>query len=149
MDAAAGDVVFEIAANARLQSADAVLDCMGKLADCAFAAALRASSCPRVLELAAHEEAASALRQVITDLAGLTGVLLDQARPLAGQVRDGRLALEIAVIQRMAESLNSGLRQRDPLSERVHHSKPEMLGLALTTALAFPLKRLLSRSGSR
>jgi len=91
-------------------------------------------------------KASPALRQVISDLAGLTGVLLDQARPLAGQVRDGRLALEIAVIQRMAESLNSGLRRRDPLSERVHHSKPEVLGLALTTALAFPFKRLLGRS---
>jgi squalene synthase HpnC len=89
--------------------------------------------------------ASPALRQVLSDLAGLTGVLLDQARPLAGQVRDGRLALEIAVIQRMAESLNSGLRRRDPLSERVHHSKPEVLGLALTTALAFPFKRLRSR----
>jgi hypothetical protein len=31
------------------------------------------------------------------------------------------------------------------LSERVHHSKPEVLGLALTTALAFPFKRLRSR----
>jgi squalene synthase HpnC len=89
--------------------------------------------------------ASPALRQVLSDLAGLTGVLLDQARPLAGQVRDGRLALEIAVIQRMAESLNSGLRRRDPLSERVHHSKPEVLGMALTTALAFPFKRLRSR----
>lgn len=93
-------------------------------------------------------KASSGLRQVISDLAGLTGVLLDQARPLAGQVRDGRLALEIAVIQRMAESLNAGLRRRDPLSERVHHSKPEVIGLALTTALAFPFKRLLSRTGS-
>ncbi len=91
-------------------------------------------------------KASAALRQVISHLAGLTGVLLDQARPLAGQVRDGRLALEIAVIQRMAESLNAGLRRRDPLSERVHHSKPEVLGLALTTALTFPLKRLLGRS---
>jgi squalene synthase HpnC len=93
-------------------------------------------------------KASPALRQVISDLSGLTGVLLDQARPLAGQVRDSRLALEIAVIQRMAESLNAGLRRRDPLSERVHHSKPEVLGLALTTALAFPVKRLLGRSRS-
>jgi squalene synthase HpnC len=98
------------------------------------------------VEALAAPKASPALRQVIADLAGLTGVLLDQARPLAGQVRDGRLALEIAVIQRMAESLNAGLRRRDPLSERVHHSKPEVLGLALTTALAFPIKRLLSRS---
>jgi len=98
------------------------------------------------LEALRAPKASPALRQVIADLAGLTGVLLDQARPLAGQVRDGRLALEIAVIQRMAESLNAGLRRRDPLSERVHHSKPEVLGLALTTALAFPFKRLAGRS---
>jgi squalene synthase HpnC len=98
------------------------------------------------VEALAAPKASSALRQVISDLAGLTGVLLDQARPLAGQVRDGRLALEIAVIQRMAESLNAGLRRRDPLSERVHHSKSEVLGLALAAAAAFPFKRLLSRS---
>jgi squalene synthase HpnC len=98
------------------------------------------------LEALRAPKASPALRQVIADLAGLTGVLLDQARPLAGQVRDGRLALEIAVIQRMAESLNAGLRRRDPLSERVHHSKPEVLGLVLTTALAFPFKRLAGRS---
>jgi squalene synthase HpnC len=98
------------------------------------------------IETLGAQKASAALRQVISDLAGLTAVLLDQARPLSGQVRDGRLALEIAVIQRMAESLNAGLRRRDPLSERVHHSKPEVLGLALTTALAFPFKRLLGRS---
>jgi squalene synthase HpnC len=99
------------------------------------------------VEALSAPKASEALRQVISDLAGLTGVLLDQARPLAGQVRDRRLALEIAVIQRMAESLNAGLRRRDPLSERVHHSKPEVLGLALTTAFVFPFKRLLSRTG--
>jgi squalene synthase HpnC len=98
------------------------------------------------LEALRAPKASPALRQVIADLAGLTDVLLDQARPLAGQVRDGRLALEIAVIQRMAESLNAGLGRRDPLSERVHHSKPEVLGLVLTTALAFPFKRLAGRS---
>jgi squalene synthase HpnC len=98
------------------------------------------------VEALSAPKASPALRQVISDLAGLTGVLLDQARPLAGQVRDGRLALEIAVIQRLAESLNTGLRRRDPLSERVHHKKPEVLGLALTTALTFPFKRVLSRS---
>jgi squalene synthase HpnC len=98
------------------------------------------------VEALGAQTASPQLRQVIADLAGLTGVLLDQARPLAGQVRDGRLALEIAVIQRLAESLNAGLRRRDPLSERVHHSKPEVLGLALTTALVFPFKRLLRRS---
>jgi squalene synthase HpnC len=101
------------------------------------------------VEALGASKASPALRQVLADLASLTGVLLDQARPLAGQVRDRRLALEIAVIQRLAESLNAGLQRRDPLSERVHHTKPEVLGLALTAALAFPFKRLAGRSMSR
>jgi squalene synthase HpnC len=96
------------------------------------------------LEALGAKTASPALRHVLADLAGLTGVLLDQARPLSGQVRDGRLALEIAVIQRLAESLNRGLRRRDPLSQPVHHSKPQVLGLALTTAMAFPFKRFSS-----
>jgi squalene synthase HpnC len=101
------------------------------------------------VEALAAQKASPALRQVLADLAGLTGVLLDQARPLAGQVRDRRLALEIAVIQRLAESLNAELQRRDPLSERVHHTKPEVMGLALAAALAFPFQRLAGRSRSR
>jgi len=101
------------------------------------------------VEALGASKASPGLRQVLADLASLTGVLLDQARPLAGQVRDRRLALEIAVIQRLAESLNAELLRRDPLSERVHHTKPEVLGLALNTALAFPFKRLAQRTASR
>ncbi|HLK26574.1 MAG TPA: squalene/phytoene synthase family protein, partial [Caulobacteraceae bacterium] len=67
------------------------------------------------------------LRRTIRNLAVRTGALLDQARPLARQIRDGRLALEVAVIQRLAESLTRRLSRADPLSERVHHSKIETL----------------------
>ena len=67
------------------------------------------------------------LRRTIRNLAARTGALLDQARPLARQIRDGRLALEVAVIQRLAESLTRRLSRADPLSERVHHSKIETL----------------------
>ena len=46
-------------------------------------------------------------------------------------IRDRRLAAEVAVIQRLAESLAHRLTRRDPLSERVHHGKAEAATLAL------------------
>jgi hydroxysqualene synthase len=46
-------------------------------------------------------------------------------------VRDFRLALEVGAIQRLAESLNQRLSQRDPLSEEVHHHPLEALGVGL------------------
>jgi hypothetical protein len=47
----------------------------------------------------------------------------------------------VAVIQRLAESLNRRLLVRDPLSDRVHHFKVEALGLALLTAARFLVRR--------
>ena len=58
--------------------------------------------------------------------------LLAQSRSFAGQIRDGRLALEVGVIQRLAEDLARRLTLRDPLSERVHHRLPETILLALS-----------------
>ena len=75
-----------------------------------------------------------ALRRVIVSLARKTAALLREAKPLAGRTRDLGLALEIGVIQRLAESLNRRLLARDPLSERVHHAKAEMVGIALLGA---------------
>ena len=78
--------------------------------------------------------ASPALRGVIGDLARRTAGLLDQAKPLAGQVRDKRLSMEIGVIHRLAVSLNARLTIRDPLSERVHHRSWEALGGAFLGA---------------
>src|SRR5262249_18982430 len=47
----------------------------------------------------------AALRGVIVELAKKTATLLEQAKPFAGQIRDRRLALEVAVIQALAEDL--------------------------------------------
>ena len=47
----------------------------------------------------------------------------------------------MAVIQRLAEDLNRRLSVRDPLSERVRHSKAEAAALALSAALALPFRR--------
>jgi squalene synthase HpnC len=89
--------------------------------------------------------AAPALKAVITELATRTQDLLTAARPLAGQTRDARLALEVGVIQRLAESLTRRLIRRDPLSERVHHRPPEALAVAALGAVTTLANRLTAR----
>jgi hydroxysqualene synthase len=82
------------------------------------------------LEALGAEVASPGLRKVISDLATRTWDLLDAARPFASQIVDARLALEVRVIQTLAESLTRRLIHRDPLSARVHHNPVETLGLA-------------------
>jgi hydroxysqualene synthase len=82
------------------------------------------------------------LRAVIASLARRTGTLLDQSRPFADRVADRRLALEVGVIQALAESLVHRLERRDPLSERVHHRPVEAAAVALRGALGVSLRRL-------
>ncbi len=95
-------------------------------------------------DLAAHGTAVDALgasaatrelRAVIASLANHTEALLASSAPLASQIRDGRLALEVSIIQRLAESLVRRLQNRDPLSQRVHHNKAEAIGLSLLAVL--------------
>jgi squalene synthase HpnC len=89
--------------------------------------------------------ASPALRRVIVDLARKTQDLLDRSRPFAAGIKDGRLAYEVAFIQRLAEDLTRRLIACDPLSERVHHTKAEMAGLAALAAK----DRLFGRSSPR
>jgi squalene synthase HpnC len=81
------------------------------------------------------DQASPALRSVIAALAERCQHLLADAAPFARQIRDRRLGIEVAVIQRLAVSLAARLRRRDPLSERVHHGKAEALLLASGAAL--------------
>ena len=82
-----------------------------------------------------ESKSSPALRQVIVDLAIRTrDELLTASRPFASRIKDGRLAYEVAFIQRLAEDLCARLIAKDPLSERVHHTKPEMAALALRAA---------------
>lgn len=76
-------------------------------------------------------QASPALRKTIAGLAQRTQTLLEQSRPFAGEIADRRLALEVGVIQALAENLATRLTRRDPLSERVHHHPLEAIGLAL------------------
>ncbi len=84
----------------------------------------------------ATTQASPALRHTIEGLARRTGGLLEQSRPFAGDIADRRLALEVGVIQALAEDLVARLIRRDPLSQRVHHRPVEAIGPALRGALA-------------
>jgi len=86
------------------------------------------------------------LRGVIRGLAQRTAGLLGNSRPFARNVRDSRLALEVSVIQSLAEDLNLRLMERDPLSERVHHRRSEVLGLVARATARFVAGRLRSRN---
>jgi squalene synthase HpnC len=83
------------------------------------------------VESLAAAQASPALRKALEGLARRTSTLLEQSRPFAGEIADRRLALEVGVIQALAESLTARLMRRDPLSERVHHRPVEAIGLAL------------------
>lgn len=72
-----------------------------------------------------------ALRQVLDQCLDGTEVLMQKARRLPGRLRDRRLAMESAVIVRIADNLVSLLRQRDPLATRVKLPKTRLAFCAL------------------
>ena len=84
-----------------------------------------------VLADLARERSTPALRAILTSLTRRTAALLAQARPFAAQIRDPRLALDVSVIQALAEDLIAKLLRRDPLCEKVHHGKLQAAALML------------------
>lgn len=101
------------------------------------------------VEALAAPQASPALRDAIAELAGRTATLLDQSRSFADRIADRRLALEVGVIQALAESLTRRLGQRDPLSQRVHHRPVEAAGIALRGALGVALRRAGRLGGAK
>jgi len=80
-------------------------------------------------------QASPQLLEIIRQLARQTQDLLRESAPFARHIRDSRLSAEVAVIQRLAEDLTQGLLTRDPLADKVHHSKARMALLALGAVL--------------
>jgi len=89
--------------------------------------------------------AGPALKRVLAGLAARNAGLLAQSRPFSGQIRDGRLALEVDLIQTLAEDLNAMLKNRDPLSQNVHHSKMDVAALFMKRLPGFALSRMMRR----
>jgi hydroxysqualene synthase len=87
--------------------------------------------------------ASPALRNCLVGLVARTSALLDESRGFEAKVSDTRLALEISVIQSLASRLLAMLMVRDPLSDRVHLTKPEALAAAASGGGRAILRRLL------
>jgi squalene synthase HpnC len=75
--------------------------------------------------------ASKQLRAALHELAARNEQLLHEGAALPNQVADLRFGCDVAVIQSFALRIVRMLKQRDPLSERVHLSKPQMGLLAL------------------
>lgn len=81
------------------------------------------------VEMLAAEKSSPALRAVLTELAQKTAELLKQSATFGPNIRNARLAFDVEVIQTLAEDLTHMLLTRDPLCERVHHSKADKIRL--------------------
>jgi squalene synthase HpnC len=80
--------------------------------------------------------ASAALRHCLRHLTERTRRLLDQSAVFSAQIRDTRLAMEVAVIQALATRLTAMLMVRDPLCERVHLTKAGVAGVGLLGLLS-------------
>ena len=89
-----------------------------------------------------EDKANPALAGVISALARRNAELLEVSLPFARGIRDGRLALEVDLIQTLADDLNTMLIHRDPLSQPVHHSKLDVAALFVKRFPSFALMRL-------
>ena len=96
-----------------------------------------------------HDRASPALLRCLRHLAGRTADLLRDAEPLSVQVRDWRLGLEIAAIQRLAKTLTAMLLPRDPLRERVHLTKPGFAGVSVLGMCEGLVRRLVPGASAR
>src|SRR6476661_288863 len=89
--------------------------------------------------------ASAPLLQCLHALAARTEALLDESRSLAAEVKDFRLGLEISVIQAFADKIVGMLKVRDPLRERVHLSKPELLAQSIGGIVSEMIRRAAGR----
>jgi hydroxysqualene synthase len=98
------------------------------------------------VEALASAEASPALRACLTSITARTAEFLPEASRLPLAVRDVRLGLETGVIVRLAHKLVALLMARDPLSERVHLTRPGALLQAVQGAATTLASRLMQPS---
>ena len=85
------------------------------------------------------------LLQCLHALAVRTETLLNESKPLAAEVKDFRLGLEISVIQAFADKIVSMLKVRDPLNERVHLNPIELAAYSIGGILSETARRASGR----
>jgi squalene synthase HpnC len=102
------------------------------------------------VEMIGADRSAPQMAACLRGLTADTERLLNESLVLAPQVNNTRLALEIGVIQTYAARILGLLKTRDPLCERVHLSKYEIMGfglMSLAGGLCRRATRKLSMSG--
>jgi len=102
------------------------------------------------VEMIGADHASPQMIAALRGLAVATERLLTESLALAPQVNNTRLALEIGVIQTYAAKILAMLKTRDPLCERVHLRKWEIMGfglMSLAGGLYRRAARKLSTSG--
>ena len=97
------------------------------------------------VEMLGEAKSPAPLLQCLQALAVRTETLLNESKSLAAEVKDFRLGLEISVIQAFADKIVGMLKERDPLSERVHLSKPELLGQSIGGMVSEMIRRAAGR----
>lgn len=97
------------------------------------------------VEMLNNDKSPPALLSLIHDLAHRTEALLHESDGFSPSIQDTRLALEVSVIQAFALRIVRMLQTRDPLADRVHLSKVELIGLSIGAMIS----GLLRRGGAR
>jgi squalene synthase HpnC len=93
-------------------------------------------------------QASPALLNCLHGLAARTERLLSDSDVFPLLIDDWRLGLEVSVINTLAHRLTQILMQRDPLSERVHLSKPAVAGFTIAGIVNGTLRRMGRRSSA-
>jgi hydroxysqualene synthase len=99
------------------------------------------------VEALGEPKASPQLLSCVRDLAERTAGLLRHAEPFSTLINEWRLALEVAVICRVAQTLTRTLGRRDPLSERVHLGAAGFAGVGLMGVLQGMGRRAARRIG--
>jgi hydroxysqualene synthase len=97
------------------------------------------------VEMLGEAAAPAPLLRCLHGLAERTETLLNDGSSLLAEVRDFRLGLEISIIQAFADRIVRMLKTRDPLRQRVHLSRLEMLGVSIAAAASEAVRRASGR----
>jgi len=97
------------------------------------------------VDMLGQPRAPAPLLLCLHSLAAKTEDLLDDSLSLAAEVKDFRLGVEISVIQSFAQAIVGMLKERDPLSERVHLSPIELIGRSVAGIVGEMARRASGR----
>ncbi|TYL83841.1 squalene synthase HpnC [Bradyrhizobium cytisi] len=86
-----------------------------------------------------------AMLACLQGLAVRNEALLNEGRSLSAEIRDVRLGVDVAVIQAYADRIVRLLKVRDPLRERVHLTKLELLTFSLAGMIGEIGRRAIGR----